>query len=278
MPGTRRPSIYEHEAYAAVCRRSHSTALAKFVLRAWRRFGPGSAAPACGLELACGVALLSVDLAQRGVEMTAVDRSRRILRAAARSAAAAGVRIALISADMNAYRARPRVDVAVNLGLNTSHVLSNADMLRHLDAVGRSLVAGGLYLIDFDFVLHRIVDRVVGCERGCLVYRTAPVYDQTLVDGARTIRLAFGVGEARYDPVRQIFRSTNLLVIRERGRTVEVVVPSAGKLYMPLEVEALVAQSGWFEVVGRYAGYALGRRLECEPGADRFVLALRRRR
>lgn len=259
--------LYDTPDFALAADPAAAAPQVAFVRACAERFGP--APLESGVELACGGAPLSVALAAQGLRMTAVDGSAAMLAVARRHAADRGVRVALVHADMASFRAEPPVDVVTNLGLNCSYLLSNEALRRHLDAVADSLRPGGLYLADFEHCLHRLPPPV-RLEPPWLVYAGGPLYALR----SRGIEMRFADGEIRYDPIRQRFRTWNTIL---RDGAAPRSVPSEGKLYLPLEVRALVEQTRRFEILGWYRDYHLDAPFDGHPEADRFVIALRHR-
>lgn len=230
------------------------------------RFGLGPLRS--GVELACGAAPLAVALAAGGVRMTAVDASAAMLEGAARSAAERGVDVTLVRADMVRHRATPPVDFVTSLGLNTSYLTTGALLVEHLEAVADSLRPGGLYVADFEHVLHRLPPPV-RLERPWLVYQGGPLY----VLRARGVEIRYADGELRYDPIEQRFRTWNTVIRDGAARR----LPSEGKVHLPQEVRARVEQTRRFDFMGWFADYRLDAPFDGHPEADRFVLVLRRR-
>jgi hypothetical protein len=204
--------------------------------------------------------------------MTAVDRSQTMLAEARQTCAARGVDVALVLADMVDYRAVPPADLVINLGLNSTHLTTQDAMSRHLEAAAGSLRPGGLYLADHELCLHRLPPPVA-VEPPWLVYAGGPLY--VARGGGVEIRLA--EGEIRYDPIRQTFRTRNTVAAIVGGVLDTRVVPSEGKLYLPLELRALIDATGRFEFLGWYRDYRLDAPLDRHPDADRFIVVLRRR-
>ncbi len=270
-------NVYAPDYFRLISRAAHDETVAEFLGACWSAHGRGKLLR--GIELGCGLALPSADLSTRGVAMTAIDSSPEMIAAARIEVRARRSRVHLVCADMIRYRPRSKVDLSFSLGLNASHVSSNVEMSKLLRNVAASLRPGGLFVADFEHVLHHVFRHAaVRVVPPWLVFETAPVYVSRVERPDETVEIRFADGTTRYDPFRQVFRSTNTVVVR-RGRSVRKLrFASAGKLYQPLEMHALAEQTGAFEVVGTYAGPSLAMPLENHPDSDRFVLVLRRTR
>jgi SAM-dependent methyltransferase len=264
--------FYGHPLFAEVSEDNFNPAICDFVLACSRRFGRRH--PRSGLELACGLAMASMGLARRGLSMRAVDISPELVRRARSRARSLGLAVRVSCGNLLRYRARPPADFSFSLGLNSSCLLSNDEMISHLRAVAASLVPGGVYLADFELVLTPYLLSPTRVEPPWLVYEAGPIFTSRSRRKGREVRLEYGGDRARYDPMRQVFASSNCIVVG--GRKI-LEVPSVGKLYHPLELRALVAQSGGFDWMGAYADYSLDRPLEGYTDTRLYVAVLRRR-
>jgi SAM-dependent methyltransferase len=100
------------------------------------------------LDLGCGPGRHAVPLARRGFNVTAVDLSVSLLARAEQAAAAAGVTLELIKADMRDFSRPDAFDLAVSLFTSFGYFEDGADDARVLGAVHQSLRAGGVLVID----------------------------------------------------------------------------------------------------------------------------------
>jgi SAM-dependent methyltransferase len=272
-PGAALDRFYGRPEHALVAKAAHDPTLADFVIACSERYGRGTVRRA--VELACGLGLLSVDLARRGVSMTAVDRAPGIVRAAKAQARSEGARVRVRRGDMIRFRARPRVDVVVNLGLNASYVESNAQMARHLASVASSLLPGGLYILELEHVMHQLPGRLCGVDGAWLLLETEPVFVSTAIDRGREVRIEYGSGGVRFDPIRQVFR-TRCAIARD-GRTVASVDVS-GKVYTLSELEVIARASSDLAPVAHFAGTDFNAPLAARPTCARCVVVFRRTR
>jgi SAM-dependent methyltransferase len=134
-------------------------------LRAWcaAHFGPQndrpqndkqSAAVATVLELAAGPAEHARELARHGLRATALDRSPAMCSYAAARAAADGVALDVVEADMRDFLITEpdgtprRFDLAITMLNSACHLFTLDDLVRHLGAVAAHLVPGGLYIVE----------------------------------------------------------------------------------------------------------------------------------
>ncbi|WP_158501500.1 class I SAM-dependent methyltransferase [Vitiosangium sp. GDMCC 1.1324] len=118
------------------------------VLTDWYRRVTGRPGPASVLELGAGPAQHARELARRGAEAWALDMSPVMSDYARAQAAAEGVRLEVVTADMTAFELPRRFDLALLMVNSAGHLLTEALMVRHLECVARSLTPGGIYVME----------------------------------------------------------------------------------------------------------------------------------
>jgi SAM-dependent methyltransferase len=265
--------LYGLRYYRIVAQQQYDARIEEFLLDCHRRYGRGKLVRA--LELACGPALLSLGLAARGIETVCVDRSAPMIRAAKREARQRGVAIEAICADMIGFRAASPADLVFCIGPSTSYVHSNAAMLEFLAGIRDSLVPGGVCVADFDFVPALLHSQPAAVDPPWLVFEgEGPAHAACARHGEDEIEIRFGVAPTRYDPVSQRFQSHNEIRVRGPRRSRTLRMASAGKLYFPPELEALVSLTQGLELVCVCGTYDADAKLGL--ASDRFVLIVRR--
>lgn len=100
------------------------------------------------LDLCCGTGRHSLELAQRGFDVTGVDRTARYIGRAGQEAEQRGLRAAFLVDDMRRYRAPDSFDVVLNLFGSFGYFESPDDDRRVVSNMVASLRAGGRLLIE----------------------------------------------------------------------------------------------------------------------------------
>jgi SAM-dependent methyltransferase len=178
-------------------------------LAAWAKtFGHGD--PESVLELAAGPADHAIEFARRGVAAVALDLSQSMCDHAQASAAAAGLTLEVVCANMiNFELARP-VGLAFTLINSLAHVHTLDDLIAHFAAVNRALVPGGIYIIELghprDFLGRGA--RTTGVSQAWTVER----------DGV-SLTTRWGLPDDRYDPLTQLFHASVELSLTRDGET-----------------------------------------------------------
>jgi len=105
-------------------------------------------ARARALELAAGPAAHGIELARRGVDVTALDLSPAMVRHAARRARGAGVRIDAQVGDMTDFSLGGRFGLILLMAGAVGHLSSEEALRAHFACVARHLAAGGRYVVE----------------------------------------------------------------------------------------------------------------------------------
>ncbi|HVB78388.1 MAG TPA: methyltransferase domain-containing protein [Candidatus Binataceae bacterium] len=100
------------------------------------------------LDLCCGPGRHSVLLAKRGCKVTGLDLSQSYLDLARSAAADSKVVLETVSADMREIPFNDYFDAAINMYSSFGYLESEAEDLRVLESISRSLKRGGRILLD----------------------------------------------------------------------------------------------------------------------------------
>ncbi|MCZ7573720.1 MAG: methyltransferase domain-containing protein [Ardenticatenaceae bacterium] len=172
------------------------------------------APPASVLDVACGQGRHSIPLAAAGYAVTGLDASPYLLSVARKAAAAAGVTIEFIEADICEGPATERFDAAINMFTAFGYFEDDAQNQRALNAMARALKPGGYLIME---MAHR--DRVVANFRETDWYELDDgtiVWERRHFDAVRGLntvverwRTPDGVEDERYHRVR-LYTATEL--------------------------------------------------------------------
>ncbi len=129
--------LHEDVDYAAECR---------MLERVFTRFLPRPAASL--LDLGCGTGSHALLLADRGHRVTGIDASEGMLRVA-RAKSRGRRNPAFRRADMRSFDLGRRFDAAICMDGAFTHLLTDRDLLAHLQTVRRHLAPDGVYAFEF---------------------------------------------------------------------------------------------------------------------------------
>jgi len=260
------PGIYdEPEFYEAACAYRDVPGDVDALLRWSDKHRIAAAGPLrSALELAAGPAEHARELARRGLEATALDLSAAMCARARDQAAAAGVGLTVVQADMRDFALPGRFDLAITMLNSLCHLLTLDDLVQHLVSVARHLVPGGLYIAE----LAHPAD-YFAAER-----RTSSEWSSEVEDG--TVSVRWGGGKDQIDPITQISREHVSITYRKRGgavRTVTDVVPN--RFWTATELAAALRLAGGFILAASYGDFDADSPVDA-AGAWRMILVLRR--
>lgn len=128
-------TLYGDKDYRAEC---------ELIERILRTFGEGSVRSI--LDLGCGTGNHAIPLAQRGYEVTGVDRSRDMLAAARRKAG--DLRLPLLPGDVRTVDAGRTFDAVLMMFAVLGYQTKDSDVRDALRTVRNHLRPGGLFLFD----------------------------------------------------------------------------------------------------------------------------------
>jgi len=100
------------------------------------------------LDAGCGLGRISVELAALGLDVTGVDIIQAELDAAAESAAAEGVPLKLINADLRSFTSDTKFDCAVNLYTSFGYCDTVEEDMMILKSIYAALRKGGTFILE----------------------------------------------------------------------------------------------------------------------------------
>ena len=228
--------------------------------------GDGTKAPGIRsvIELAAGPAEHALELARQGLRATALDRSTAMCAYAAAQAAAAGLELDVVQADMRDFSIPGHFDLAITMLNSVCHLFTLDDLVAHLTAVAAHLVPGGLYIVELAHPADYLAQ----------VPRTSSEW--IIEQGGVRAEVRWGGQHDRIDPVSQI--TAEHMSITAHGadgtvRTVSDVVPN--RFWTATEMTAATRLAGCFEVAASYGDFDDTTMLD-DPAAWRMILILRR--
>jgi SAM-dependent methyltransferase len=203
------------------------------------------------LDISCGTGSMAIRLAQRGIDMTAIDLSEFMVDIARNKAKAEKVQIEFAVGNMIDYETNKNFDVIINLHDGLNYLLETTEIERFLKNAYNLLKPEGILLFDV----------------------VTPLLCQTHFRGYREI-LSDDLGGyeryTNYDPVSQLAESVfTLNTHREDTVDVESHIQRA---YEQSEVEAFCNSSdfGWWQILDDETME------QPTPESERFIVMLRK--
>ena len=214
------------------------------------------------LDIACGTGPHLLRLAEGGYEMSGLDLSPENIAYLRARARARGLTVNLHVGDMTRFTLPARVDGAICMQDSQGHLLTNAEIIDHLRAVGKALRRGGIYIFD-RYIPSSWTNPA---RRWCWTRRRGNV----------TVRTTF-VALERVNPVSQIFREEMEFEVVENGTRKVYRQRHLSRMVFPQELRALVELAGGFEFVEWFYGFKLRQRLDLAKHPLMMIIVLRKK-
>jgi SAM-dependent methyltransferase len=215
------------------------------------------------LELGCGTGRLLIELARKGYRVVGVDRSHPMVEYLSAKARHLEITIQLVEGDMENFTIPEKVDAAF-CAINTfRYLLTERAALNHLRCVGRALMPGGTYVIDFNLV------GLVGSYPKTKVEQwTADEKDVSVGVSHRVIGVPDTVK-------RRVIEEINLTV-KEKGETKTIRTEDPMRTYTRDEFENLVESSKRFKILAWHGpDFDIDNHLDPGPETERVIAVLK---
>jgi SAM-dependent methyltransferase len=218
------------------------------------------------LEAACGPGEHVVEMARRGIRSTGLDREPAMLALLRRDAAAAGVQVGTLEADMRAFEATEVFDGALIAMDSAALLLGSEDLTAHLRSMAACLPPSGLYVLEMAHPANH--------------FRTAKTSGNhwTTEGNSYALTVTWGLPEDPFDPLTQIGDVTVVWeVAHADGRCERFVDHERAHKWTKAHFESVVELEGSFEIAAWYGSLDREIPLSNEKEAWRMVPVLRRR-
>ena len=100
------------------------------------------------LDAACGIGRISVELAERGIDVTGVDITASVLEAAKDMADSQNLKIDFIQQDLRTFCKKEYFDCAINLYTSFGYCDSKQDDYKILENIALSLKKDGIFIME----------------------------------------------------------------------------------------------------------------------------------
>lgn len=240
--GEQGSGIYHHPEYYQTFFKRDYAAENDFLEECLRHHG--SATEKSVVELGCGPALNCRNFAKRGYRAVALDLEPRMLEHAQSAARSEGVSIETVQGNLIDFDLAQPVSLAMCMWDTILLVVRNEDMVRHLRAVSRNLLPGGVYVIETSH------------PRGNMGSYTGIPFRSTVGDLA--LEMTWGLPGDPYDCIEQRYLATIRTIARRNGEVVSHTEETLPQRYYGIqELRALIDLSGAFSEVHYYGKTSL---------------------
>ncbi|MBI1876755.1 MAG: class I SAM-dependent methyltransferase [Chloroflexi bacterium] len=232
-----------------------------FLMAACRRYSGRE--PQATLEVACGPGYHTRALARRGLRAIGLDLNGAMIALARRKDGGESLNTTWIEADMRHIQLSEPVDVVFCIFDGLDALASNTDLVQHFRAIGASLTAGGLYLVD---LTH---------PRECSFWHYTPFCYAGERDGV-SVEIQWATNNPHFDLVTNLAHVELEMRINDHGQKWVVHDSARERLLLPQEICLLAELSGVLQVVGWYGDFDLAQPLDDSPASRRMIAILQK--
>lgn len=231
-----------------------------FVADAYQRYAkrPG---PNSVLDLACGPGYHALAFAKRGVRAIGLDLRPEMLELGEQKAQQAGVEVEWVAVDMRSFDLKEPVDAAFIMFDGIDALLTDDDLINHLQAVARNLTPQGIYIVD---LTH---------PRDCSLQD----YGEFLYRGRRNgvqVEIEWATNSPRFDLISGVAEVELEMRIEDDGRSFTVEDSAFERFLSPAEIRLLARLSGELEVAGWHGDHDIDQPFDNSKASRRMIAVL----
>jgi SAM-dependent methyltransferase len=217
------------------------------------------------LGVACGPAAHLREWARRGYQVVGFDVYPEMVSYARRRFEEERLEGRFFLADMREFHCERPVGFAQNLLTSFNYLLDDAQVRRHLQAMARAVIPGGVYFIELNHPRER--------ER----WGTSATNSWIVEREGLEVEVDWDYQRRPPHPVTGISRGVARMVLRQGGQEQEILMPEQVRIYSLPELRALVEEEGSFELVRAQGDFRLGHEFDDSPRSWRLLVTLQRR-
>ena len=260
-------SVYQHPRYYAIGYQWNTKAECDFIEACTRTFRSSLRSRARSvLDIGCGAGRHLLEMAKRGYRVRGFDAHPEMVDYVKQQAAKAKTAVEVSLGDIRAVPVTGTFETAICLMDTFRFLLTNDEIITHLQRVAERLTDKGLYLTDF--WVPTKWDQIAN-----------EVYQWEQTEDGTTVRVFYLQHPETIDPIHQTFEDELVFSIQEAGAAPREIRGDRirTRLIMPQEFRALVAASGAFDIVGTYTEFDLARPFELPELSWRMISVLKKR-
>jgi len=216
-------------------------------------------------DIGAGPASNAIEMANRGLKSYALDYSSEMVAYGIDKAKKAGASVTYLQGDMRNFELPEPVDLAAIFMDSTSYLLTNEDVINHLQAVARSLKKDGMYLLEMSH------------PRDVFSVGKSASTEWTEKQDDIEVSVKWGEDGDVFDPIRQTTMVTAKLKFKTPDEEGEIIDQSEQRCFTYNEIDALVKASNCFELVDVIGSLKPGIKFSNEKTCWRMIPVLRKK-
>lgn len=216
------------------------------------------------LELGCGPGAHTLEMAARGHRALGLDLAPEMVEYA-RTYAVEAQSVRFQQADMRYFQLSESFSMAATMMDSTSHLLSNADMVDHLEHVATHLQSGGLHVLEMAHPSNHFG------------LRSTTTPEWTTEREGLEVTLKWGHEGDSFDPIAEVHSVSVELTARRDGHpSYEVVETVLQRRYTHQTLRALVELATGIEAIAWYGAFDTNVPLSNDKTAWRMIAVLKK--
>ena len=256
-------NLYDRATYYDVIFDRDVSAEIQFVRDAYAKFAGGKVSTV--LDMACGPGYHAMAFAKTGVKAYGLDLRGEMLRFGEEKAKKAGVKVNWIEADMRTYQLDKPVDATFCMFDGLDCLLTNENLVKHFEAVGRNLTPKGIYIVD------------LSNPRECSFTHYKKFHYSGKRDGIQ-VDIHWATNDPHYDLATGIATKVGVeMRVNDNGKEIVVRDEADERLMYPQEVNLLADLSKSLKVIGWFGDFNINQPLDRTPaGSQRMIAVLQK--
>lgn len=220
--------------------------------------------PKSFLDIAAGPATNAIQMAKVGMDSFALDFSKEMVDYGLQKAKQENVQLNFIQADMKNFELSQKIDLAAIFMDSTSYLITNDDVIAHLQSVARNLKDNGLYVLEMSHPRDVFsVGKSASTEWEC---------NQNDIK----VSVQWGIETDLFDPITQTTNITAIIKYESASDSGEIIDQSLQRCFSFQEIDALVKASGCFEMIDVLGSLKPGIKFSNEKASWRMIPVLRK--
>lgn len=216
------------------------------------------------IEFGSGPALHCLEMAKTLPRVKSVHLSDEMTRYSEAKAKAFGVNVRCERADMINYKSTERYDLATLLMDSTSYLLTNADVIAHLNSVSKILNSGGLYILEMSH------------PKSAFEISKTTANDWEMEKDGVKVKIQWESEGDKFNPITQQTEVSVRLEYLDGEKTGIIEDRSPQRCFTATEFAALVTASEVFKIVDWYGGLNLTTPFSNDENSWRMVPVLQK--
>lgn len=189
------------------------------------------------LDIAAGPAANAIEMAIRGLKTVALDYSNEMVSYGSANAKKSKVQLQYLQGDMRKFELSEPVDLAAIFMDSTSYLLTNDDVINHLESVAKALKKNGLYILEMSH------------PRDVFSVGESSSTEWTEKQNDIEVSVKWGAATDIFDPIKQTTLVTASLKYKNSYEQGEIIDRCEQRRFTFNEFDALVKASGYFDLV-----------------------------